>query len=138
MALELVPLCTATVDDVVSLSLGRTPVGRRVIGLARMCRWEGERLRASGRELAEDWLAVAPDGTGMVDARLVLETDDGALIAVRYTGRADMRAEGSPVFYVTPQFETADERYTWLNKIQAVAKGTVRDGRLEYEVYELR
>jgi hypothetical protein len=34
-------------------------------------------------------------------------------------------------------FETGDERYLWLNGIQAVAKG-VRDGAtLTYEMYQL-
>jgi len=41
--------------------------------------------------------------------------------------------------YVTPRFETGDERYTWLNRIQAVGKGTVHeDLSLDYEWYEVR
>ncbi|MBA2624232.1 MAG: DUF3237 family protein [Acidimicrobiia bacterium] len=110
MSLELVPLCTATVDDVASLSLGTTPVGRLLVGVAGRCRWEGDRLRASARQVAEDWLTVSPDGSATVDARMVLEADDGALIAVRYRGRADMASGAPPVFYVTPQFDTSDER----------------------------
>jgi hypothetical protein len=36
-------------------------------------------------------------------------------------------------------FETGDARYAWLNKIQAVAKGTVDQSMvLTYEVYEMR
>jgi hypothetical protein len=41
--------------------------------------------------------------------------------------------------YVTPRFETGDERYMWLNRIQAVGKGIVgEDLSLDYEWYELR
>ena len=38
-----------------------------------------------------------------------------------------------------PLFETGDERYTWLNSIQAVGIGTVNDDQTEvsYEVYAL-
>jgi antibiotic biosynthesis monooxygenase (ABM) superfamily enzyme len=31
----------------------------------------------------------------------------------------------------------SDERYQWLNKIQAVAKGVISNGVLHYEIYEL-
>jgi hypothetical protein len=41
--------------------------------------------------------------------------------------------------YVTPRFETGDERYAWLNRIQAVGKGTVHeDLSLDYEWHEIR
>lgn len=40
---------------------------------------------------------------------------------------------------VAPRFETADERDAWLNRIQAVGKGTVHeDLSLDDEWYELR
>ncbi len=38
-----------------------------------------------------------------------------------------------------PRFETGDERYAWLNWIQAVGKGTVNeDLSVDYEWYEVR
>ena len=41
--------------------------------------------------------------------------------------------------YATPQFHTGDERYAWLNRIQAVSKGAfMPDGTLVYEIFELR
>ena len=41
--------------------------------------------------------------------------------------------------YVAPRFETGDERYAWLNRIQAVGKGTVNeDLSVDYEWYEVR
>jgi hypothetical protein len=45
---------------------------------------------------------------------------------------------GSGPVYATPRFETDNDRYRWLNRIQAVAKG-ILDGRtLTYSVFELR
>jgi len=45
-----------------------------------------------------------------------------------------MQGIDAPV-YITPLFETSDERYAWLNKIQAVGKGTVEG---DSRIYELR
>ena len=44
---------------------------------------------------------------------------------------------GNPI-YAAPLFDTGDERYTWLNRIQAVSKGMVDGLTLTYEIYELR
>ena len=64
-----------------------------------------------------------------------LETDDGAIIYVTYRGRCD-RVRGT--YTVAPTFQTADERYTWLNVVQAVGRGRVAAGRLDYEMFEVR
>ena len=38
-----------------------------------------------------------------------------------------------------PTFETGDERYAWLNRVQAVGKGIIRPDRtIDYEFYEVR
>ena len=43
----------------------------------------------------------------------------------------------SPV-YAAPLFETGDERYAWLNRVQAIAKGTLDGPTLTYEIAEVR
>jgi protein subunit release factor A len=72
-----------------------------------------------------------------MDVRLTVETHDGAIVYITYGGRIDISAgiEGAAV-YSTPRFETGNERYQWLNKIQAVA-GVISNGVLKYEIYEL-
>ena len=58
---------------------------------------------------------------------------------VTYQGRIDVSGGlGAAPLYTSPLFETGDERYAWLNKIQAVAKGTLDGLRLTYEIYECR
>ena len=47
-------------------------------------------------------------------------------------------APGSAPIYAAPLYETGDERYAWLNRIQAVAKGALDGQSLTYEIYELR
>lgn len=143
MPLELVPLCTLTSTPADAVDLGVTPSGQRYMVEILEAKWEGERLRAHLKQgtVAADWLIVGPGGTGQIDIRLTLETHDGALIYVEYQGRRDFTKveEGidAPV-YITPRFETSDERYLWLNKIQAVGKGTLVGEKRVYEVYELR
>ncbi len=143
MSLELVPLCMATVTPQPPIDLGQTPAGHRLMVTIGEAVWEGKRLRArlKGGTVAADWMVIGPDGTGFIDIRLTLETHDGALIYVSYQGRRDiaqvMGGIDAPV-YIMPRFETNDERYAWLNKVQAVGKGTEWGDSRVYEIYELR
>ena len=63
----------------------------------------------------------------------------GALVFAQYNGRSDAsKGVGQAPIYTAPRFETGDERYAWLNKVQAAAKGSLADTLLTYEMYELR
>ena len=53
-----------------------------------------------------------------------------------YTGLA-RRDDSGLVIRTVPRFETADERYTWLNSLQAVAHGTTGTDSVTYDVYGL-
>ncbi len=118
---ELVPLCSMRIEISEAIVLENTPAGTRMIGEIAAVRCQGERLNARQRgRAAADWLLLTPDGTGFVDVRLALETDDGALVYVEYTGRSNL---DTGVAYSTPTFQTGDERYRWLNRVQCVARG---------------
>ena len=68
-----------------------------------------------------------------------METDDGALVYVRYEGRADGSGGlAAGPFYGAPLFETSDERYRWLNTTVAIGKAEFRGLDLVYEWYEVR
>ena len=139
LRLELVPLCTMTSVLRAPFVLDGTPAGSRRIFEVVCGRVDGERLRgtAKGRSNA-DWLVVGPDGTGTLDVRVLFETHDGALVFMQYHGRVDLSAGGGAPVYATPRFETGDERYRWLNRVQAVGKGMFDGTTLDYQVYELR
>lgn len=133
MTLELVPLCVATVSLAETITVSPT----LVIGEVTAMTVEGERLKArlKGRAAA-DWLQISPEGYGTLDVKVTLETDDGALIHAKYSGRLQF---DSGAVYAAPLFHTGDERYTWINRIQAVARGTFTEpGTLVYDMYELR
>ena len=88
-----------------------------------------------------DWVVVGPEGTGTLDIRETLRTDDGATIFVQYQGKLDLsRGMQFPMTaYVAPRFRPGDARYAWLNRIQAVGKGTLNeDLSVDYEWYEVR
>jgi hypothetical protein len=84
MTLELVPLATMTATLAKPFVLNDTPAGGCWIFEVEDATFEGERIRAKlkGRAAA-DWLVVAPDGTGTLDVRAPMETDDGALVFVQ-------------------------------------------------------
>jgi hypothetical protein len=136
--IELVPLCTFTGTLAAPLALGNTPSGTRLIFHVTDGSVTGDRLNATLKGQANaDWLTIGADGTGTLDVRLVVETDDGALVFLQYHGRVDTTIPGAPV-YAAPRFDSGDERYSWLNKIQAVARGTLDGTTLTYEVCEVR
>jgi hypothetical protein len=139
VTLELVPLASMTATFSETFVLEGTPAGGRYIFEVGSVEVEGERVRATlkGRAAA-DWLVVGPDGTGTLDVRALLETHDGALVYAQYNGRVDLAAGGGAPRYATPRFETGDERYRWLNKIQAVGKGAFDGTTLVYELFELK
>lgn len=139
MTVELVPLCTLRVHLKPGIEVGTGPAGTRVVVEVESGRLDGDRLRGElVGSAAADWLIIGPEGTGTVDVRAAIRTDDGAVIFVQYNGRLDTGRDGPLTAYVAPRFETGDERYAWLNRIQAVGKGIIEEDRLDYEWYEVR
>ena len=139
MAIELVPLCTMRAQLKPPIEVGTAPAGTALLLEAEKGEVAGDRV--TGEVPPADWLVVGPEGTATIDARTTFRTHDGAVVFAQYHGRMDV-SDGMDLpktIYVTPRFETGDERYAWLNRIQAVGKGVVsEDLVLDYEWYELR
>ena len=149
--MTLQPLLRAEITLAPAQELGDTPLGRRRVIPITGGSFRGEKL--SGRVLpgGADWQLIRADGVAELDARYTLETVDGALIYVNNFGYrhgpADILkrlAAGDPVdpslYYMrtTPRFETAAERYQWLNRTICVATGARRAAAVELDVYEIR
>ncbi len=130
--------------------LGETPAGGRRVGVVFGGAFEGDRLAGEVLDGGSDWQTVRSDGAVTLDVRLMLRTDDGALIGMAYTGlragpaeviaRIDAGETVDPASYyfrTSPRFETSAPRYAWLNRILAVGVGHRRaDGPL-YSVFEV-
>ncbi|UCE87215.1 MAG: DUF3237 domain-containing protein [Deltaproteobacteria bacterium] len=147
--MKLEHLLTYRADLKAPVEVGTGPFGTRTIFDVTGGTAEGPRLR--GRLLASggDWLLVDANGTGFLDVRGTLETDDGARIYIHYHGVLVLREEilaalargeatdfGDTYFMTQPRFETGDPRYAWLNRVVAVAEGRVLPNAVEYRVYE--
>ena len=130
--------------------IGATPGYDRRVGEITGGRFEGERLRGKILSGGSDWQSLRSDGTTTLNVRLVMESDDGALIGMTYPGMRhgpkevlDRIARGekvSPTEYymrATPYYETASEKYDWLNRIVSVAYGHRMAGGAIYQVFEV-
>jgi len=134
--IELVPLGRMTIGLRDPMVLPGTPGGTFVIAELASAHFEGERLKADAKGSANaDWLTIGADGTAAIDVRVLLETDDGALIYLQYAGRLNLADQ---TVIAAPLFQTGDERYAWLNGVQAVAKGKTDGSTLVYDFHEVR
>jgi hypothetical protein len=137
MTLE--PLATFTMTMAKPLRLAPCPAGTRVIVEFTSIVADGARLKARSKGPCGDWLRVGPENTGSLDFRFQLETHDGAVIFVEALGRVDAsKFQSGGATYFAPVFETSDDRYAWLNKIQAVGRGHAAGDVVTFEVCEVR
>src|SRR5580765_2959313 len=111
-------LTTAAIQEI-----GPTPRGRLSLFPVVGGSFEGERLRGKVLAGGGDWVIATPDGAFELDLRVTLETDDGALIHMTFTG---VRDDARQYFRTLPRFETAAPRYELLNRLLAVGIGEIR------------
>ncbi len=127
-------LFTLTAAVKVAGTVPSGPAGTRAIVDASSGTFEGPKLKGTVKGPGGDWVVVRADGTMQLDVRVLLETDDGAHILMTYRGIGE---PGGRSIRSAPLFETGDERYAWLNNVQAVGVGAGGGGQVTYEVYRL-
>jgi hypothetical protein len=128
--------------------VGATPHGVRRVYYVKGGTFEGPKLRGEVLPGGGDWLLLRPDGAAELDVRATARTDDGHLIYAYYRGIINTSPEvfqriaaGETVdpsqyyFRTAPFFETASEKYGWLNRIVAVGVGRVKLNWVGYTVY---
>jgi hypothetical protein len=132
------------------IAVGATPGAFRRLGVVSGGTFEGERLSGEVLNGGNDWQDVRADGATTLDVRLVLKTNDGDLIAMSYRGvrhgpadvlaRIDRGEAADPQSYyfrIGPMFETASERYAWLNRVLAIGVGHRLQDGVVYSVFEV-
>jgi hypothetical protein len=140
---------TLSVDFASMLTIGTTPAGLRRIAPVTGGDFVGDRLNGTVLPGA-DWVINRPDGVMVIDVRLTLKTDDGALIYLAYQGRfvaepdaMERFAKGvflEPHEYslaMTAKFECGDPRYSWLNNVIAVGTGERTPTGPIYSIFEI-
>ena len=130
--------------------VGDAPGGKRVVGVVAGGTFAGDRLKGEVLTGGSDWIIVRADGAFTLDVRLVLKTDDGALIGMTYKGLRHGSpevlakvAKGEPVppeelyFRTACFFETAAPKYDWINRIIALGVGHRPPEGPVYDMFEL-
>ena len=144
------PMFAMRLDVRPLLIVGATPGAYRRVGVVTGGSFEGERLSGAVLDGASDWQTVRNDGSTTLNVRLVLKTEDGALIGMTYQGLrhgpADIIARiekgevvdpASYYFRINPLFETDAAKYDWINRVIAVGIGhRFADGPV-YSVFEV-
>ncbi len=129
---------------------GKTPIGNRRIIRIESGHFNGEQVQGEVIPGGDDWITVREDGTIIQDVRILLRTDDNELIMMSYRGirtgsrdilvRLDNGEDVDPedyYFRTNPIFETASEKYDWLNKKVFVSTGQRLTSGVRYSVYQI-
>ena len=134
-----------------TLELGATPAGSRRVFTVSSGEFSGDRLRGEVLpQASSDLLLVRADGAYQQDVRLILRTDDGALILMTYRGvrhaspevtariaRGERVGPGDYYLRTAPFFETSSAKYAWINKIVSVGVGEREPDGVTYEIFEI-
>ncbi len=82
-----------------------------------------------------DWITQVA-GHSSLDVRITLETDDGEIIYMSYTGVV-ARGENGLYWRVRPIFHTASEQYDWLNHTVFIGKNKQVPGKVAYDIFRI-
>jgi hypothetical protein len=144
------PLFVMRLDVRKLLIVGATPNAFRRIGVVTGGAFEGERLSGEALDGGSDWQTVRSDGSTILNVRLVLKTEDNALICMTYQGlrhgpsdvidrmeRGKVVDPASYYFRINPLFETSAPKYDWINRIVAIGIGHRQADGPIYSVFEV-
>lgn len=131
--------------------IGDTPAGHRRLYPIKGGWFKGPQLQGTVLPGGSDSFLVRPDGTGILDVRLTLKTDDDSLIFITYQGLLyhtpsleTKLMSGEAVdwsayyFRIAPFCETASEKYGWLNRTLSIGVGEVDPNGVSYSVYQIK
>jgi hypothetical protein len=129
-------------------AIGPTPAGNRQVFIVKGGTFEGPRIKGVVLPGGGDWALLRSDGAIQLDVRATARTNDGALIYAAYSGliHGPLEALGRATagddvplseyyFFTNPMFQTASEKYAWLNQAIAIGRGRVVPNGVEYRVW---
>jgi hypothetical protein len=144
------PLMTVRIAAAPSQKLGTVPHGIRSIVPVTGGDFEGPRLRGKVLPGGGDWLLLRPDGVLELDLRITLETEDHALIYMKFQGlrhgppdviaalgRGEVVDPARYYFRTLPSFEASTAKYTFLNRIISVGRGEARPDGAVHRIDEI-
>jgi hypothetical protein len=130
--------------------LGHTGKGMRRIVPILGGKFEGPAIRGKVLSGGYDWQLGRTDNITEIDARYLLQTDDGALITIVNTGlrygpadvmqkiaKGDEVAPDTYYFRTIPVFETAAPQYAWCRKHIFIANGIRKPAEVKIQVWKV-
>jgi hypothetical protein len=99
--------------------------------------FEGPRLKGVIVAPGGDWMTHRPDGSSVLDVRIVLRTDDEQEISMISRGIGYRPRGGILYARILPMFETGATKYAWLNDIVSVGVHRAKPGKVSYRVYQI-
>jgi len=131
-------------------SLGETPYGNRRIFHFDGGSFEGPKLKGKVLPGGGGSSLIRRDEVLEVDVRLSLETGDMHQISMAWKGlrhgpkevmdrlyRGEIVDPRSYYFRTTPYFETSSEKYGWMNRICAIATGSLGANARTLDVFQV-
>jgi hypothetical protein len=115
----------------------RSPGVNRVIIPVSGGMVEGPQLKGTIIAPSADWLIARPDGSSVMDLRMLLQTDDAEKIYMSCRGIAYALPSGALFARLLPLFETGAAKYLWLNNVVAVGVYRAMPSRVAYRVYRI-
>ena len=117
-------------------NLGSAGGGRLIVPVSGGT-FAGPRLKGTIVPPGGDWIIQRPDGSRVLDVRILLQTDDGQKIYVSWRGVAYTPPGGAFNARILPVFETTAPKYEWLNNVVAVGVYRPDLGKIAYRVYRI-
>ena len=130
--------------------LGDTPYGIRRIARLKSGNFDGPKLRGTVLPGGGAWTLVRRDDVLDIEVRLLLETNDKHQIYMHWRALRDVSKDvtdalrhgetvdpGAYYFRATPYFETSSEKYGWMNRICAIATGSLGANARTLEVFQV-
>jgi len=99
--------------------------------------FQGPKLKGVVMSPGGDWIVRRPDGSSVLDVRVVFVTDDGESIYVSWRGIAYTAEGGSLHARILPMFETGSTKYHWLNNVVSVGVYRRTVGTVAYRVHQI-
>lgn len=97
--------------------------------------FEGPKLKGTIVAPSGDWILARPDGSSILDLRVVLQTDDNQKVYMTCRGIAYTEPNGTLHARILPVFETGAPEYLWLNNVVAVGVYRQVPGKVAYRIY---
>jgi hypothetical protein len=142
-------LFTIDLDFEIS-ALGDTPYGMRRIATLNTGSFDGPKLKGVVLPGGGAWTLIRRDGVLDIEVRLILETNDKHQIYMQWKGLRDIPKDvierlhrnetvdpKTYYFRATPYFETSSEKYGWLNRICAIASGSLAANARTIDVFQV-